>query len=437
MVILKKYNADKYIQIAQVVHLTFLIISIIVLFIASSYFSGSETALTATNEMKLQMKAANGDKKAARLLKLVNNTEEFIPGILIANNVPNIVLPSMVTIVALEYGWPIGITTAVLTVLIIIFAEVLPKSIAAAFPERIAYLVYYPTLIILILLKPFIFLLNLITKSVIRLLGKDPDSHITISKAEMRAMVDIAHTEGTFKNDEMYRLKSVLDFKSLNVADMLKTHRTEMKAIAADTTFKEAREFLVANQYTRYPVYDGDVDHIIGVFHAKFMFVWAENPERRIRDFTDTDPLYVYEAQPVDEVFSRMMKEKRHLAIVLDEHGGTEGLITLEDLIETMIGQDIEDEMDVEDKLIHSQTDTQIVCDTKLSIYRFNNVFQTNLPAEDDNLAAFVINHLGYLPKAGETFTYDKLTFTVLEVNERRVSRVEIEKRVEEEEEDD
>ncbi|MFS0725224.1 hemolysin family protein [Paenibacillus sp. 1P07SE] len=403
-----------------------MIISIIILFIASSYFSGSETALTATNEMKLQMKAAGGDKKAARLLKLVNNTEEFIPGILIANNVPNIVLPSMVTIVALEFGWSIGVTTAILTVLIIVFAEVLPKSIAAAFPERISYLVYYPTLIILILLKPFIFLLNLLTKTVIRLLGQDPDSHITFSKAEMRAMVDIAHTEGTFKQDEMSRLKSVMDFKTLNVADMLKTHRVEMKAIAVDTTFKEARAFLVANQYTRYPVYEGDVDHIIGVFHAKFMFVWAENPDRTIRDFADTDPLYVYESQSVDEVFARMMKQKRHMAVVMDEHGGTEGLITLEDLIETMIGQDIEDEMDVGDALIYSQTDTQIVCNTKLSIYRLNNVFQTNLPAEDDNLAAFVINHLGYLPKAGETFTYDQLVFTVLEVNDRRVSRVEI-----------
>src|SRR5690606_39115606 len=128
------------------------------LFIASSYFSGSETALTATNEMKLRLKAMNGDKKAARLLKLVNNTDEFIPGILIANNVPNIVLPSLVTIVALEYSWPIGITTGVLTVLIIIFAEVLPKSIAAAFPERISYIVYYPTVAILFILKPFIFL---------------------------------------------------------------------------------------------------------------------------------------------------------------------------------------------------------------------------------------------------------------------------------------
>src|SRR5690625_156219 len=148
-------------------------ISIIILFIASGYFSGSETALTATNEMKLQLKATNGDKKAERLLKLVNNPDLFIPGILIANNVPNIILPSMVTIVALEYGWNIGITTGVLTVLIIIFAEVMPKSVAAAFPEKIAHIVYYPTMIILQILKPFIWLLNLLTRTTIKLLGQE------------------------------------------------------------------------------------------------------------------------------------------------------------------------------------------------------------------------------------------------------------------------
>lgn len=408
--------------------MSILLISIIVLFIASSYFSGSETALTATNEMKLRLKAANGDKKAARLLKLVNNTEEFIPGILIANNVPNIVLPSLVTIVALEYGWPIGITTGILTVLIIIFAEVLPKSIAAAHPERISHLVYYPTVAILFVLKPFIYLLNLLTRAVIKLLGTDPDTQITVSKAEMRAMVDIAHTEGIFKNDEMYRLKSVLDFKNLNVSDVLKTPRVEMKAIPIDCSYEEARTFLLANQYTRYPVYDGNIDHIVGVFHSKFMLDWSVKPEKGIRDFADLEPLYVHGFNAIDEVFKKMLHAKRHIAIVLDEHGGTEGLITHEELIETMIGQDIEDETDEGDALVRRQTETQIVCDAKLSLHRLNNVFQTLIPEEADNLAGFIIHRFGYLPNAGEKLVFDNLEFQVLEVNERRVGLVQITK---------
>src|SRR5690554_1681871 len=235
--------------------------------------------------MKLQLKATNGDKKAERLLKLVNNPDLFIPGILIANNVPNIILPSMVTIVALEYGWNIGITTGVLTVLIIIFAEVMPKSVASAFPEKFAHIVYYPTMIILQILKPFIWLLNLLTRTTIKLLGKDEANPITISKDEMRAIVDIAHTEGTVKNDEMNRLKSVLDFKNLLVSDVLKTHRTDMKTISIDTTYEEAYQILLANRFTRYPVHVGDVDNIVGVFHSKSMLAWANHPEKNIREF--------------------------------------------------------------------------------------------------------------------------------------------------------
>lgn len=408
--------------------MTTLIIAIILLFIASGYFSGSETALTATNEMKLQIKAASGDKKSARLLKLVNNTGEFIPGILIANNVPNIVLPSLVTIVAIEYSWNIALTTAVLTVLIIIFAEVVPKSIAAAFPERTSHIVYYPTVMILFILKPFIYLLNLLTTNIIKLLGQDPDDQAKISKEDMRAMVDIGHTQGTFENEETYRLKSVLDFQNLNVADVLKTHRVEMESISLDTSYEDAHEFLLENQYTRYPIYDGDVDHIVGVFHAKAMLRWSSNPEEGIHEYGDMDPLFVFEFNPIVTVFKQMLQEKKHIAIVLDEYGGTEGLITHEDLIETMIGEDIEDELDIGDALIIHQTDTQIICDAKLPLHRLNNVFQTDIPEATDNLAGFVIHMLGYLPKANESFLYENLEFKVLDANKRKINRVEINK---------
>ncbi len=408
--------------------MTALLVGIVILFIASGYFSGSETALTATNEMKLQLKATNGDKKAERLLKLVNNPDLFIPGILIANNVPNIILPSMVTIVALEYGWNIGITTGVLTVLIIIFAEVMPKSVAAAFPEKFAHIVYYPTMIILQILKPFIWLLNLLTRTTIKLLGKDEANPITISKDEMRAIVDIAHTEGTVKNDEMNRLKSVLDFKNLLVSDVLKTHRTDMKTISIDTTYEEAYQILLANRFTRYPVHVGDVDNIVGVFHSKSMLAWANHPEKNIREFADMDPLLVYEFNDIDIVFKQMMQKKKHLAIVLDEYGGTEGIITHEDLVETMIGQDIEDELDKGDSLIIKQTETKIVCDAKLPLHRLNNAFQTNIPEEMDNLAGFIIATFKELPKTGATFTYENLQFKVLNANERRINLVEVKK---------
>ncbi|WP_413379459.1 hemolysin family protein [Alkalihalobacillus sp. 1P02AB] len=404
-----------------------MIIAIILLFIASSYFSASETALTATNKIKLQIKAANGDKKSKKLLKLVTNAEEFIPGILIANNVPNIILPSLVTIVALQYGLPVGIATGVLTVLIIIFAEVLPKSIAAAFPEKISYLVYPSTKIMLIILKPLTYLLNAFTRLVIKIIGQDDGNKATFSKDEMRAMVDIGHTEGTFENEEMYRLKAMLDFQHLNVADVLKTHRTEVQGISVDTTFDEAKEILLSNQFTRYPVYEENLDNIVGVFHSKFFLNWSREPEQKIIKFSDP-PLFVYTFQPINWVFRKMMKEKKHLAIVLDEHGGTEGIITHEDLIETMIGQDIEDETDIDDHLLDQHTDSTIICDAKISLRRLNNVFQTDIPEEYDNLAGFLLHQFGYLPKVGEELNDGKLLFEIVEADSRKLIRVKITK---------
>lgn len=406
--------------------MTMLIIAIILLFIASSYFSGSETALTATNEMKLKLKATNGDKKAARLLKLVNNPDLFIPGILIANNVPNIVLPSLVTIVALEYNWNVGITTAVLTILIIILAEVMPKSIAAAFPEKIAHIVYYPTMIILVILKPFILLLNLLTKTTIKLLGQDNNDQTTISKADMRAMVDIGHTEGTFGREEVYGLKGVLDFSNLNVADILQTPRIDVQGIIADTNFEEAGEILLQNQFSRYPVYEGDLDNIIGVFHSKFFVSWSREPEKQVTAFADLNPLHVYEFQQVSDVYKQMLQKKKHFAIVHEEYGGTEGIITMEEMIEAMIGQDIEDETDVDDIIIEKQTENEIICDSKISLRRLNTIFQTNIPEEEDNLAGFCLSQLGYIPQIGEVFEYDNLTFEILDADKNKISKVKI-----------
>jgi len=404
---------------------------------ASSYFSGSETALTATNEMKLQLKAKSGDRKAARLLKLVKNPNLFIPGILIANNVPNIVLPSLVTIVAIEYGWSVGVATAVLTVAIIIFAEVMPKSVAAAFPEKISHIVYYPTMVILIILKPFIYLLNLLTRTTIKLLGRNQDNQATVSKAELRAMVDIGYTEGTFKNEEMYGLKGMLDFPNLDVADVLQTPRTDVEGIDKDANFEEVQEFLMQSQFSRYPVYEGDLDNIIGVFHTKFFVSWSRDPEKQVTDFSDLNPLFVYEFQPISLVFKQMMQDKKHFAIVLDEYGGTEGIITHEELIETLIGVDIEDETDVNDKLIEKHTDTEIICDGKITLRRLNTVFQTSIPEEEDNLAGFLLNELGDIPEVGEVLNYENLTFEILEADTKKISSVKITKEMENEEEEE
>ncbi len=395
-----------------------MLFAIIACLLFSLFFSGSETALTAANKMKIQTKAAAGDRKSEGLLKLVSRPDQFITTILIGNNIANILLPTLVTMVAIDYGISVALATAVLTVTIIVFAEVLPKSIAASFPDKIAYLVSPIIRTIMVILKPVTYLLNLATGSIIRILSKNQPKEESYSKEELRAIVDIASGEGTFEKDESHRIKGILDFRELDVKDVINTPRIEIEAIQEDTPYEAVRDFVINNRYTRYPIYKEDRDAITGIFHSKYLASWSLEPDKHITDLSDMQPLIVFEFQSVEAIFRKMMQERKHMAIVYDEYGGTEGIITHEDIIEVMIGQEIEDETDHEDDgLIDFITDTQIDCHGKLSLRKLNNVFGTDIPEDENNLAGYVLKHFGRLPSKGESFETDDLRFTVLETD--------------------
>src|SRR5699024_4881454 len=234
----------------------FMIFAIFILLLVSFFFSGSETALTATNKMKLQTKVDNNDKKAEKLLDLISRPSEFITTILIGNNIANIVLPTLVTTLAIQYGFNVGIASAILTVTIIIFSEVIPKSIAAAFPERIAYIVYPIIRFFVIIFKPITFVLNWLTGLITRAVSKGEEENTSVSKEELRTIVDIAGSEGMLQKDESYRIKGALDFHNLNVKDVLKTPRVEIVALPHTAVYEEVRDVVIQNPFTRYPVYD-------------------------------------------------------------------------------------------------------------------------------------------------------------------------------------
>ncbi|GAB3049654.1 hemolysin family protein [Virgibacillus ainsalahensis] len=413
-----------------------MIIAIILLLFVSLFFSGSETALTATNKMRLQTKANNNDKKSEKLLDLVSKPGDFITAILIGNNIANILLPTLVTMIALEYGFNVGLASAILTVTIIIFSEVIPKSIAATFPDRIAYFVYPVIRFVVIILKPITIMLNWLTDFIVKMLSKEEADNTSISKEDFRAMVDIAGSEGTFEQEESFRIKGVLDFYNLNVKDVLKTPRVEMIALPHTATYEEARDVAIQNPYTRYPVYQGDLDNIVGVFHSKYLLTWSTEPNRALDTFSDMSPLIVYEFHSIEWVFRKMTIEKRHMAIVLDEYGGTEGILTHEDVIESMIGLEIEDEMDQEDDmLIEKFTDTEIICDGKITLHRLNSIFHTDIPEEEDVLAGYLLKEFNHFPEEGETLERFNLTFNITEIEGRSISQVQIIKKSLEEEE--
>lgn len=404
-----------------------MIIAIIILLFVSFFFSGSETALTAANKMKLQTKASNNDKRSEKLLDLVSKPSEFITAILIGNNIANILLPTLVTMVALEYGVNVAIASAVLTITIIVFSEVLPKSVAAAFPDKIAYIVYPVIRFFTILFKPLTMLLNGMTGLIIKVLSKNDEDNVSISKEDLRTMVDIAGTEGTFKREESFRIKGVLDFQDLNVKDVLKTPRIDIVAVPHDATYEEVRDIVIQNQYTRYPVYDGDIDNIIGVFHSKYLLTWSIEPEKKLEEYCDLDPMVFFEFHSIEMVFRQMTRDRKHLAIVLDEYGGTEGILTHEDIIEAMIGLEIEDEMDLEsEKLVEKLTDTEIICDGKITLHRLNSIFNTDIPEEEDVLSGYLLTEFNQFPQQGDILEKDNLHFRVLEVDGRTLKQIQI-----------
>ncbi|WP_210470548.1 hemolysin family protein [Sporosarcina sp. 6E9] len=395
--------------------------------IMSFFLSGSETALTAVNRMKVQLRADQDDERSKKLLNLISKPDRMITAILIGNNISNIMMPTIVTMIFIDKGWKVGVGTGILTAVIIVFGEVLPKTIAATFADRVAYVVA-PTVSLLVkMLTPLTALLAMFTNVFIRIISKGTVTEATLTKEDLRSMVDLATIEGTFEQDETLRLKGVLDFRDKDVWDVLETHRTDVVGLPLTATYEEVRDTILEFFYTRYPVYEESMDSIVGMFYSKMFIEWSLEPERKLAEFIDRDMIYVVQTASVETVFKMMLSQKKHMAVVLDEYGGTLGIVTQEDIIEEMIGQDIEDETDMEDEvLIYEKTDDSLTCHGRLEIVDAMELIGIELPTDHETIGGFVLQQLGHLPEPGERFTYENLRFEIEEMDRTRIIRMTI-----------
>jgi putative hemolysin len=395
--------------------------------IMSFFLSGSETALTAVNRMKVQLRADQDDKKSVKLLELISKPDRMITAILIGNNIANIMMPTIVTMICIEKGWKVGIATGILTVVIIVFGEVLPKTIAATFADRVAYVVA-PTISLLVKIStPLTALLAMFTNVFIRVISKGTVREATLTKEDLKSMMDLATIEGTFEQDETLRIKGVLDFRDKDVWDVLETHRTDVVGLPLTATYEEVRDTILEFFYTRYPVYEESMDSIVGMFYSKMFIEWSLEPERKLGEFIDRDMIYVVQTASVETVFKMMLLQKKHMAVVLDEYGGTLGIVTQEDIIEEMIGQDIEDETDMEDEvLIYEKTDDSLTCHGRLEIIDAMELIGIELPTDHETIGGFVLQQLGHLPEPGERFSYENLRFEIEEMDRTRIIRMKI-----------
>lgn len=402
-------------------------LSLAICLVISLFFSGSETALTAVNRMKVQLRAEQGDRMSQKLLMLLAKPDRMITTILIGNNIVNILMPILLTFIVLKYDWNIAIATTILTVTIIIFGEVLPKTIAVTFSDRISYIVAPIISFLVQIMRPITFLIAKFTNIFIRIISKGTIKQATLTKEELRSMVDIASTEGTFQEDESERLKGVLDFPHKDVEDVLETHRTEIVGIQINSTYEEARDIILEHYYTRYPVYEESMDHIVGMFYSKTLIEWSMDPTMEMHELVDREPLFVVQSVSVEKVFKQMLTKKKHMAIVLDEYGGTLGIVTHEDIIEEMIGQEIEDESDEdEDVLVYEMNETRLICHGRLEIEDVNEMFKVKVPNDHDTIGGFVLEQLGHMPENGEQFSYDNLHFEVNLMDRNRILQLTI-----------
>ncbi|WP_391119767.1 hemolysin family protein [Psychrobacillus sp. L3] len=395
--------------------------------LVSFFLSGSETALMTVNRMKVRLRAEQGDKDAEKLLVLLLKPDQMTITILIGNTVANIAMTVLLILISENYNWNIVWSVIILTVVIILFAEVLPKTIAATFSEIVGYKVAPLIRLFVKLLKPLTFLIAGLINMMIRIGSKGMVKETTISKEELLNMVDIASTDGTFEEEESERIKGILDFPNKDVSDVLSTHRTEMVAIPLEATYEEVRDTILEHFYTRYPVYEEDMDTIVGMFYTKKLIEWSMDPSKKLEEIIDKDPLFVVQTLSVERVFKLMLTHKKHMAIVLDEYGGTLGIVTHEDLIEEMIGQEIEDETDDdEDILVHEMTENRLICAGRLEIEEINELFNINILNENDTIGGFVLDQLGHVPEESEQFTYENLLIEVNEMDRNRVAKLTI-----------
>jgi putative hemolysin len=393
----------------------------------SFFLSGSETALTAVNRMKVQFRVDQGDRQAIRLQELISKPDRMITAILIGNSIAIIMMPTIVTMIAIDKGLSVGIWTGILTVIIIVFGEVLPKTIAATFAERVAYIVAPPITLFVKLLTPLTALISLFTTIFIRIISKGTVTEVKLTLDDLRSMVDTASIEGMFKKEESNRLKEVLDFPEKDVSDVLATHRTDIVGLPIEATYEEVRDTILEYFYTRYPVYSENMDTIVGMFYSKMFIAWSMNPEKTLGELIDRNPLYVVQSASVEKVFKLMLAKKKHMAIVLDEYGGTLGIVTHEDIMEEMIGQDIEDETDIDEEvLVYEKTNNKLICHGRLEIVDAMELLDIELPMDHDTLGGFVLQELGHVPEPGERFTYDRLRFEIEEMERNRIIRMTI-----------
>ncbi len=399
-------------------------IVLIILIFLSGFFSSCETALMSLNKIKIRHMAEKRAKGAQTILELTNNPNQLLGAILVGNNIVNISASALATFVAIEYfgDTGVGIATGVMTIVILVFGEITPKSFAIKNSEKIALLVAPFILLITKVLGPLVYLLTSFTNL---LIGKGSSSQPFITEDEFKTMVQVSHEEGVLEREERKMIDNVFEFGDSQVEEVM-TPRTDMAAIEIQSTYDEIIAIFKATQFSRIPVYKEIIDDIVGILYIKDLIFHDKEKEAFNISKYIRDPFFTYEFMKTTEVFDEMRKNRMPVAIVLDEYGGTSGIVTMEDLVEEIVGE-IEDEYDEEKREIEVINEYEYMADGSAKIDLVNEILGVNIYSEQfDSIGGFILGELNRLPHNGEIFEYNNIKFTVEKVHKNRIVKIKI-----------
>ncbi len=431
--------------------LVFQLILLFVLILVNAFFAMSEIAIISLNDNKLEHLADEGDKKAKKVLKLTSNSSNFLSTIQIGVTLAGFLtsasasqsfvemLSGAIDKVSFFSGIPDNIIetfsliviTLITSYFSLVLGELAPKKIAMSNPEKISYAVVGILLFIQKITIPFVKILSLSTNAIVRIFGIDPHADAeSVTEEEIRMMVDVGEEKGVIEDVQKEMINNIFEFDDIDAGDIM-THRTDIVAIDVDDPLQDVIKLSVEEGRSRIPVYEEELDNIIGVIHIKDLlpYIGHQLPMETTLRSIMREAYYIPETKRCGDLFKEMTENHTQLAIVVDEYGGTAGLLTIEDLLESIVGN-IQDEFDDEEEEISKINETTFTIDGTTSIDEVDELVGVEIPEGDyDTLAGFLISELGFLPKDGEMneVEFKNLHFTILNVEDRRIGKVKVE----------
>jgi CBS domain containing-hemolysin-like protein len=399
---------------------------VIILVLMSAFFSATETAFSFVNKIRIQQKADDGVKKAKVTLYVIDNFDNALTTILICNNIVNLSCSSIATVLCLNLFGDIGsaIATGATTLLVLTFGEVVPKCLAKEHCDSFSMSTAGMLRALMFLLKPLVFVFLKLRGLALKIAGSSEDEP-SVTENELKYIVESIEEEGVLEESESEMVRSALDFDEKTAEEIL-TPRVDVTFISTDDTQEEIKEIILENRYSRIPIYDGTVDHVVGILHTRdYLESLADGKAPDVRDIM-APPYFVFKSQKLSKILNSFKRTKCHMAIVTDEYGGTLGIVTMEDLLEEIVGDIWDEDEEIEHNYYKIGKNEFLVngdieFEDMLALF---NIDEDSIESDSVTVGGFILEHAGTIPHKRESIETDGFRFTVMEVKDQRIIRV-------------